>query len=222
MPIQQSEPDSCVPTNGSYDEAVPESFEPHVNDVQKQDTNIAIPKRVDNWDEYFWCMARAASIKSKDPRCCVGAVIVSQDNVVLSTGFNGLPRKVYDDKQILENVEEKLKVICHAEQNAILNAARIGVAIKGTSIYVTKFPCLACCNAIVQAGITRIYTRDTWYWDEDPFDGKKDGNHWRKRSLLRQTHIIIDAPAHPEYMTKKPVASVKASRRHKLPQGVGQ
>lgn len=60
----------------------------------------------------------AASIKSKDPRCQVGAVIVSPKNVILSTGFNGLARCLHDNHDILENPDEKLKVICHAENNA--------------------------------------------------------------------------------------------------------
>src|SRR5205823_2119474 len=81
-------------------------------------------------------------------------------------------------------VFEKLKVICHAEQNAILNAARVGVAIEGGAIFVTKFPCLTCCNAMIQAGIIRIYTHDEWYWNDDPFDR----DHSRKKDVLRQAH----------------------------------
>lgn len=167
-------------------------------------TDGPMPEHVDDWDEYFAWMAQAASIKSKDTHCPVGAVIVSNDNIVLSTGFNGLPRGVEDNKEILENQDEKLKVICHAEQNAILNAARLGIAVEGASIYVTKFPCLACCNSIIQAGIKRIYTLDKWYWNNDPFDGKNDTDHWRKRSVLRQTHITIDAPNHPEWTPNNP------------------
>ena len=53
------------------------------------------------------------SIKSKDPRCKVGAVIVSGNNVVLSTGFNGLARGVYDNEQLLADVDAKLRVVCH-------------------------------------------------------------------------------------------------------------
>jgi dCMP deaminase len=166
-----------------------------------QASEISIPEYVDNWDEYFLWIATAASIKSKDPRCRVGAVIVSPTNVLLSTGFNGLARGVHDDKHVLDDPEEKLKVICHAEQNAILNAARVGVAVEGASIFVTKFPCLACCNHIIQVGIKRIYTHDKWYWNDDPFD--KD--HSRKRDILHQAHIKIDAPFHPEYSPKKPI-----------------
>lgn len=106
-----------------------------VSQVEVKMDGITMPEHVDTWDEYFLWMAVTASIKSKDPKCCVGAVIVSKDNVVLATGFNGLPRGVHDDKDILDDAKEKLKVICHAEQNAILNAARTGVAVEGATIY---------------------------------------------------------------------------------------
>ncbi len=168
---------------------------------EEQISSISIPGHVGTWDEYFLCIARAVSIKSKDTHCPVGAVIASPDNVVLSTGFNGLPRGVYDDEHILEDKDEKIKVICHAEQNAILNAARVGVALGGASIFVTKFPCLTCCNAIIQVGITRIYTHDRGFWKNDPFD--KD--HSRKKSILRQARIRVDAPFHPEYAPKEQV-----------------
>jgi dCMP deaminase len=136
------------------------------------------------------------SIKSKDPKCPVGAVIVSEDNVILSTGFNGLARGVHDDEETLFDADEKLKVICHAENNAILNAARVGGRpLQGSTIYVTKFPCLACCNSIIQAGIKRIYTHDHEYWKDDP----ADNDHTRKPRMLREAHVKIDAPYHPGF-----------------------
>jgi dCMP deaminase len=168
---------------------------------QNENLPLVIPEHVEKWDEYFQYLAEVAAIKSKDPRCTVGAVIVSTDNVVLATGFNGLARGIHDDDRILGDADEKLKVICHAEVNAIFNAARIGIALQGTSIYVTKFPCIACCNAIIQAGITRIHTHDKRFWDDDPFDG----DHKRKRSALRQAGIKVDAPFHPEFTPCKPI-----------------
>ena len=159
------------------------------------------PEHVDSWDEYFLWIAEAVAIKSKDPKCSVGAVIVSEDNIVLSTGFNGLARKIHDDERLLADAEEKLKVICHAEANAIFNAARIGVAVHGASIFVTKFPCLSCCNAIIQAGITRIYTHDKRFWDDDPLDS----DHHHKRAVLKQSGIRVDAPFHPEYVPSQPI-----------------
>ena len=141
---------------------------------------------IENWDTYWLEMALTAARKSKDPKCRVGAVIVSE-GILVSTAFNGFPRHVFDDPDVLGNADEKLRLICHAEQNAIYNAARSGVALKGATIYVTKFPCLACCNAIIQSGITEIQTHDTKYWDDDPLDG----DHSRKKAVLQQAKIKI-------------------------------
>lgn len=154
-----------------------------------QQTNCAAEPHLEDWDQYFLGIARAVAQKSKDDRCRVGAVIVSPDSLVLSTGFNGLARGVYDDERLLQNVDEKLKWICHAEANAISNAARSGVSLMNSTIFVTKFPCFLCCNAIAQAGIKRIYTHDDRFWDDDPVDGarpqrpeKKKQPHRRKRA----------------------------------------
>lgn len=157
------------------------------------------PDVVDNWDEYFLWIAEAVAIKSKDPRCRVGAVIASKENLVIATGFNGLARRIHDSETLLADAEEKLKIICHAEANAIFNAARFGIPLQGSSIFVTKFPCLSCCNAIVQAGVGRIYTHDHRYWDDDPLDP----GHKHKRLVLRQSRIKVDAPFHPEFMPRK-------------------
>jgi dCMP deaminase len=183
-------------------------FLPDTSEPESQGI-IVVPDHVDTWEDYFMWMASAASIKSKDPRCRVGAVIASKGNVILSTGFNGLARGVHDDEHLLTNADEKLKVICHAEQNAILNAARIGVALESSSIFVTKFPCLSCCNAIIQAGISRIYTHDKGFWDDDPFD--KD--HSRKKNILHQAGMQVDAPFHPAFMPKERIDPQKNRKK---------
>ena len=184
-----------------------------IPDAQQPTADIVIPEHVDDWDQYFLHIALTVSIKSKDSTR-VGAVIASPSNVLLSTGFNGLARGVYDDEKILDNRDEKLKVICHAEQNAIVNAARIGGhALDGATIFVTKFPCLACCNNIVQAGIKRIYTHDRWYWNHDPFDP----DHSLKRSIIRQTHLKVDAPFHPEYSPQNPIDLPKKKKSGSVP-----
>jgi deoxycytidylate deaminase len=97
-------------SNAESDEPKPEA----------QTSRISIPVYIDNWNDYFLHMAQAASIKSKDPKCPVGPVIVSEDNIVLSTGFNGLPRGVHDDEQTLLDADEKLRVICHAAMQPAL------------------------------------------------------------------------------------------------------
>jgi dCMP deaminase len=159
-------------------------------------------------------IAKVVSIKSKDPKCPVGAVIVSADNVLLTTGFNGLPRGVHDDEETLLDADEKLRVICHAEYNAVMNAARIGVALQGATIYVTKFPCLACCNAIIQAGIKRIYTHDESFWNDDSVDE----DHSRKKRVLHEGRIKVDAPFHPAF---KPTEQIMVPKRRnsKKPSG---
>jgi deoxycytidylate deaminase len=73
---------------------------------------------------------------------------------------------------------------------------------------VTKFPCLACCNAIIQAGIARIYTHDNRFWDDDPLDS----DHRHKRAVLKQARIRVDAPFHPDYVPSQPIA-LKAPRK---------
>lgn len=151
--------------------------------------------KVPDWDEYFLAVAKTIAFKSKDTKCQVGAVVVSPDRLIVSTGFNGLARGVYDDEDLLKDIDEKLKWICHAEFNAIVNAARVGVALKGCEIFVTKFPCLNCCNAIVQVGIQRVYTHDNSYWSDDPADKE----HTRKKPLLKQGGVTVDAPFHPDF-----------------------
>ncbi len=118
-------------------------------------SNSAEQPYIKDWDQYFLNIARAVAWKSKDPKCQVGAVIVSEDQLVLATGFNGLARGVFDAEDLLQDAKEKLRWICHAETNAIFNAARTGASLKGCTIFVTKFPCLVCCDAIAQAGIKR-------------------------------------------------------------------
>lgn len=146
-------------------------------------------------------VAEAVSKKSKDPRCRVGAVIVivrDNENTIASSGFNGFARHIVDDKDLLADVEEKLKWMCHAEFNAIMNAARHGTPLTETKIYVTKFPCFACCNAIIQAGIKAIYTLDKKFWDDDPLDP----DHKRKQAALSQVGMRVQAPNHPVYNPK--------------------
>lgn len=177
----------------------------------QKNSRVSLPEVIEKWNEYFLWMAEVVALKSKDPRSKVGAVIVSQDKVVLATGFNGLARGVFDDEAILEDQAEKLKWICHAEMNAIANAARKGVAVMGSRIFVNKFPCLACCNAVAQSGVIEIVTHDHKYWDGDPADSE----HFRKASILKQTGISVIAPFHPDFSPARPVGGT--SRRKASP-----
>ena len=108
------------------------------------------------WDEYFMGVAMLAARRSKDPNTQVGACIVSQDNIILSTGYNGLPNGCSDDEYPWEREGEETKYpyVVHAELNAILNAN--GRDLRGSRLYVALFPCNECAKAIIQAGVKEV------------------------------------------------------------------
>ena len=126
-------------------------------------------KRTDyiNWDEYFMGIAMLAARRSKDPNTQVGACIVSQDNIIISTGYNGMPKGCSDDEFPWDRSGEneaatKYPYVVHAELNAILNAS--GRDLRGSRIYVALFPCNECAKAIIQSGIKEvIYLSDKYH-----------------------------------------------------------
>ena len=114
-----------------------------------------------NWNERFLNLATHISNWSKDPSTKVGCVVVGPDNEIRSTGFNGLPRGIEDNEERLNNREIKYPMICHAEENAIMHAARIGISLKECKAYVTWPPCTRCARSLIQAGIlTVIYPKN--------------------------------------------------------------
>ncbi len=115
-----------------------------------------------NWNERFLNLATHISNWSKDPSTKVGCVVVGPDREIRSTGFNGLPRGIEDNEERLNNREIKYPMICHAEENAIMHAARIGISLKDCTAYVTWPPCTRCARSLIQAGIsTIIYPENT-------------------------------------------------------------
>jgi dCMP deaminase len=113
-----------------------------------------------NWVEYFLGIAEQVKLKSKDQSTQIGAVIVGMDNEVLSTGYNSFPRGLDDSLTERQERPEKYFWIEHAERNAIYNAARIGVSLKNSTIYLTSgLPCMDCARGIVNSGITKVYCK---------------------------------------------------------------
>jgi dCMP deaminase len=118
-----------------------------------------------SWDEYFMQMAELAATRSTCLRRQVGAVIV-KDKHVIASGYNGAPRGIAHCEELGGCLREKLGVpsgerheLCralHAEQNAIIQAATLGLSIEGGTIYVTHQPCVICAKMIINAGIRRI------------------------------------------------------------------
>lgn len=120
-------------------------------------------KRI-SFDEYFMEIANLASKRSSCLSRQVGAILV-KNNAIISTGYNGAPTKSKHCEEI-GCIRKKMQIpsgerldICravHAEQNALLQAAKNGVATDGAKIYITVTPCFQCAKMIVNAGIKEV------------------------------------------------------------------
>ena len=122
-----------------------------------------------SWDEYFMNIAREVATRSTCDRKHVGAVIV-RDKSILATGYNGSIRGLPhcdEDGHLME--EGHCVRTVHAEANAIVQAAKNGVRIDGSGIYVTASPCWGCFRLIANAGIGRIIFGE-FYRDQKIYD----------------------------------------------------
>lgn len=143
------------------------------------------------WDEFFLDMAYKASLKSRDPSTKVGAVIVTQDNLIVSIGYNGFPRGVENTEERWNTRPEKYDYVVHAERNAILNAAREGRATNGCKMYLiySCAPCAQCTLSVIQAGISELIV------GSDPFPGVGNGKFYDTSSasvkMLEEAGISI-------------------------------
>ncbi len=131
-----------------------------------------------NWDEYFMAIAKLSAMRSKDPSTQVGACIVSDDNRILSVGYNGAPNGFDDEKfpwgRDGENLNTKYPYVCHAEMNAILNYRGYKKDLERAKIYVDLFPCNECAKIIIQSGIKEvIYLSDKYSNSENNIASRK-------------------------------------------------
>jgi dCMP deaminase len=126
-----------------------------------------------DWDHYFFQITRLVATRSTCLRRNVGAVIVKEKRI-LATGYNGAPSGLPHCLDV-GCLREELKIpsgerqeICrgiHAEQNALVQAAKFGISVNGSMIYVTHHPCVVCAKLLINAGIKEIcYLED--YPDE--------------------------------------------------------
>jgi dCMP deaminase len=117
-----------------------------------------------SWDEYFMDITRLVARRSTCMRRQVGAVMVKDKNI-LATGYNGTPTGI-THCDVTGCLREQLKVpsgerheLCrglHAEQNAIIQAARHGVNIENSDLYCTDSPCIICTKMLINAGIRKV------------------------------------------------------------------
>ena len=139
------------------------------------------------WDEYFMAMAELASTRSTCRRQ-VGAVI-TKNNEIVSIGYNGAPKGLAHCSQlggclrmknnIPSGTRQEFCRAVHAEQNAIVQAAKQGVSILGGTLYVTTYPCSICARMIINSELKRIvYAGD--YMDDN------------SKAMLNESGIAIE------------------------------
>ena len=118
-----------------------------------------------SWDEYFMSIARQVATRSTCLRRNVGCAMV-WDKRILATGYNGAPAGLPHCEEVgclREGAGAEsgtMHELCrglHAEQNAIIQAALYGIAVKGAHIYCTHHPCVLCSKMLINAGIARIF-----------------------------------------------------------------
>ena len=153
------------------------------------------------WDEYFMAIAKLSAMRSKDPNTQVGACIVSNDNRILSIGYNGAPNGFDDEKfpwgRDGVNLETKYPYVCHAELNAILNYRGSKKDLESAKIYVYLFPCNECAKIIIQSGIKEvIYLCDKYADSENNIASRRlldeCGVTYKKLKLEEGRKIILD------------------------------
>jgi len=123
-----------------------------------------------SWDEYFMAITDQVGQRSTCTRRHIGAVIV-KDKRILATGYNGVPSGLAhcedvgclrEQRGIPSGTQHELCRGIHAEQNAVIQAARHGTAIDGATVYCTHQPCVLCAKILINAGITEIIYQNAY------------------------------------------------------------
>jgi len=117
-----------------------------------------------SWEEYFMDITHLVAKRSTCLRRQVGALLV-KDKKILATGYNGAPARLEhcleigclrEQQSVPSGERHELCRGLHGEQNAIIQAAYHGVAIRGATLYCTNHPCVICSKMLINAGIERI------------------------------------------------------------------
>ncbi len=152
-----------------------------------------------DWDQLYITMCYLVGMRSKDQHTHVGSVIVDSDNVLVSTGYNSLPRGIdidRDAKRLSRDDGEKYYWVEHAERNAIYNAARRGTVLKGCKLYVPWTPCTDCARAIIQTGISEVIIHQN---GQDFYD-ETTNSKWVE-SYKKVANMFLEAGVKVRYIT---------------------
>ena len=130
----------------------------NAEEIMNEEFNNYIPP---SWDERFMKQVYFVAECSKDPRTKIGAVLVKDKNII-ATGYNGFPRGVSDNKDRYLDKNIKYKMVAHAEDNAILTCARLGISTLNSILYTNGIPCNTCTISLIQGGIKEIVVHKQW------------------------------------------------------------
>jgi len=136
-----------------------------------------------SWDQYFMAQSHLLALRSTCTRLTVGATIV-RDKRIIAGGYNG---SIAGGDHCIDKgcfvIDNHCVRTVHAEMNALLQCAKFGVPTADAEIYVTHFPCLQCCKAIIQAGIKTVYYAEDYK------------NHPYAIDLFKQANVTIEKVA---------------------------
>lgn len=144
---------------------------------------------LNHWDRRFLRIAEEVKTWSKDPGTKVGSVIVNNRRI-LATGYNGFAQNLSDSLDRYINRDFKLLTVLHSEINAILNAAKNGTKVEGSTLYVTFPPCSQCASAVIQAGVAKVICPDP----------NKAPERWR-RNFIAASDLFYEAGVKVLYYT---------------------
>lgn len=156
--------------------------------LDEKDKNPEVHKRP-SWDEYFMEIASVVGTRATCDRGRSGAVI-AKDKHILSTGYVGSPPGIAHCDEVgheihtvvnEEGTESKHCIrTTHAEQNAIVQAARFGTSLAGSTIYCKMAPCYVCAKLIISAGIVRVVA------------GKDYHGSSRSKDIFKEAGVELD------------------------------
>lgn len=113
-------------------------------------------KPTNTWLKFLPVVQAIAGL-SKDPSTKVGAIALDDNRNIVAVGYNGFPRGVNDDHARYADRSTKYKLIAHAEQNVVAQAAYSGRSLAGTTVILSAlYPCSACAKSLIQAGVKRV------------------------------------------------------------------
>ncbi|SFL80885.1 dCMP deaminase [Gracilibacillus orientalis] len=146
-----------------------------------------------SWHQYFMAQSHLLALRSTCQRLMVGATIV-RDKRIIAGGYNGsVSGSVHCIDEGCYVIEGHCVRTIHAEMNALLQCAKFGASTENAEIYVTHFPCLNCCKAIIQSGIKTVYYAEDYK------------NHPYAVELFKEVGVHVEkVELEQHYITLKP------------------